>query len=77
MTPEEGCGCPSGVATAASSAAPTNAPSETPTATGPEAPAAYLTTAGYGEIKVGQPVPKSTTLVAWTAPTDECFGHGY
>jgi hypothetical protein len=33
-----------------------------------------ITTAGYGDLKLGKPVPSSTTLVKWvTVDPDECF----
>jgi len=38
----------------------------------PTAPDAYLTTAGYGDIKLGKPVPSSTTLAEWQQAYDDC-----
>jgi hypothetical protein len=40
---------------------------------------AVITTAGYGDLKLGSPVPKSSTLVKWvTTDPNECAGNaGY
>jgi hypothetical protein len=35
---------------------------------------AKITTAGWGEIKIGQPMPADTSLVQWTSPATVCDG---
>jgi len=50
-----------------------DATAETSSPTPTESPsAAYLTTAGYGDVKLGKPVPESTSLLIWNQATDDC-----
>lgn len=45
--------------------------SESTTFDPPADPDAYITTAGYGDLKIGQRVPSTTTLVEWHP--DDCY----
>jgi hypothetical protein len=53
----------------ASPAPPTASPEPTVT---PAESDAYITTAGYGEIKLGRPVPQDTDLLEWQQVYDGC-----